>query len=502
MGLTACSAGGQVENKSIGDLSNKPDGQLPASPEATESASEINTKVTEISDIKEHVVINTSCGKIKGIKQEGYLEFRGIRYATAERWEEAVPVAKWEGEYDATKFGDWCCQFSGFFGVQDSPINKFYYDEATVHFPVEFSEDCLNLNIWTPKDADNCPVLVFIHGGAFLTGGNSDSYIDGEAYTKRGIILVSINYRLGAFSAICGDGYTNDHYLTDQITALKWLRENIADYGGDPERITIMGESAGAISVQNILISPLAKGLVRGAIMMSGGGDLSALATPTTPDRIEPIWTRIKLNNEVKDISELKGLSALQVFSSWVKACSELPQYSNTAANPIINDSTLPMNVRDALKNGLTMDVPCIIGVTSEDMYPHTLYTASIEYGKLQYESGKKPVYSYFFDRQLPGKNNFGAFHACDLWYAFGTLNRNWRPFDEIDYRISDNMIDYFSNFVKTGNPNGEGLEIWEPITSDRQMSIRFGDDEPMMYQPSIEKLIDRQANYPAFPYK
>ena len=140
----------------------------------------------------------------------------------------------------------------------------FYYNEFRKGETYTYDEDCLFLNIWTPEKAENCPVLVYIHGGSFVKGSNSDPAIDGEAYTRRGIIMVSINYRLGPFASPYGDGYTGNLALTDQLTALRWIRDNIEDYGGDPQAITVMGESAGAISVQNLLISPwLRRGLSR-----------------------------------------------------------------------------------------------------------------------------------------------------------------------------------------------------------------------------------------------
>lgn len=451
---------------------------------------------------KQFTEIDTSCGKIKGLKEKEYSIFEGIKYANADRWETAVPVKKWEGEYDATKFGSWCCQFKGFFGLEDSPINQFYYDEATVHYPVKYSEDCLNLNIWKPDKVSDCPVLIFIHGGAFMTGGNSDSFIDGAAYTKRGVILISVNYRLGPFSSVYGDGYTGDYGLTDLIAALKWVRDNIKDYGGNPNKVTVMGESAGAVSVQDLLISPLAKGLLNGAIMISGGGDISPLSTPTTPSSVEPIWIQLKKDKDVNTISELKNIPALDLYAAWANAVSLLPEYSASEATPIVNGSVLPMNVGNALKNGLQANVPCIIGVLSEDMYPSTLYNAALEYGASQYKAGNKPVYTYYFDRQLPGENNFGAFHGADLWYAFGTLNRNWRPFNDIDCRISDNMIGYISNFVRTGNPNGKGLSKWTPVTDISKKSLHFGDKKAAMFEPSLDELKKTQQTHPAFPYK
>lgn len=448
------------------------------------------------------VNLNTSCGNIKGLQMPGYQLFKGIRYATADRWERAQIVTGWEGEYDATEFGAWAWQFKGFYHTEDSNVTKFYYDEATVHFPVAYSEDCLNLNIWKPNNAENSPVIIFIHGGGFVNGGNSDSYIDGEAYADKGVILVSINYRLGPFATIYGDGYTGSYQLTDQITAIQWIYDNIKDYGGDPSRITIMGESAGALSVQNILISPQSEGMISGAIMMSGGGDLSSLGTPTSPDKVELLWHRVKEKLSVDSLAELKDLSAKTVFDTWLKAYGELPEHAIASTAPIINGLDLPMNVKEALRHGKTANVPCIFGVLSEDMWPYTLYTSALQYGIEQDKAGKSPVYLYYFDRQLPGKNEFGAFHAADLWYAFGTLNRNWRPFDETDYRISNNMINYIVNFAHSGNPNSPDLVHWEPISDVSRLSLNFGEEEPTMMAPSLSDLMNTQNTKPAFPHK
>ena len=447
-------------------------------------------------------VLETACGSIRGVARDGYTIYKGVRYATAQRWERAEPITAWEGEYDATAFGDRACQFRGFYGTENSGINQFYYDEAVVQFPTGYSEDCLNLNIWTPDGADRLPVLVFIHGGAFLTGGGGESFVDGEAYVSRGIVVVSLNYRLGPFATAYCDGYTGNCSLSDQATALKWLKDNIADYGGDPERITIMGESAGAISVQNLLVTPLAEDLISGAIMMSGAGDLSTLGTPTRPESVQPVWEQVKIDLGVETLGELKDRPAASLYANWQKALGELPQYAAGAANPVVDGEVLPMSAGEALRAGEVADVPCIIGILSEDMWPHTLYTAAMEYGVQQSKHGKSSVYTYYFDRQLPGENRFGAFHAADLWYTFGTLYRNWRPFDDIDYRISENMIDYISNFVKTGDPNGQGLPKWEPVTENQQLSMRFGDAPAEMYAPVLEVLQKTQKTCPPFPYK
>ena len=446
------------------------------------------------------VTIETALGSIQGVQKEGYREFRGVKFATAERWEEAVAVTTpWEGVYDATAWGDRSMQFKGLYGFADSVINQFYEDEALVTFPAEYSEDSLNLNIWTPDNAKECPVLVYIHGGAFMTGSNTDTSTDGEAYANHGIITVSINYRLGPWANIYGDGYEGNLALTDQLTAIRWVRDNIADYGGDPSRITIMGESAGAMSVQNLLMTPLMEdGLIAGAIMMSGGGNLRHNDLPISSATMGVIWQQVKNGGGYADISEMKGLSSKELFEVWAYNLGEL---SDAAASPINNGVSLIENVNSALANGNVQNVPTMIGMLSEDMYPYSLYCAATEYGQKRAAAGGEPVYLYYFDRQQPGDTTFGAFHAADLYYAFGTLYRNWRPFDDVDYRIADNMIDYISNFVKTGDPNSKGLAEWKPATAEEQLFMHFGDEEAAMIAPDKWFLSDNQYNLPTFPY-
>lgn len=447
----------------------------------------------------ETLVLQTAAGAVRGICREGYLEFRGIPYATAERWEQAVPVTAWEGEYDATRWGDRCAQHKGFYGTADTVVSQFYEDEALIEFPAEYSENGLNLNIWTPEKAENCPVLVYIHGGSFVKGSNSDPAIDGEAYARRGIIMVSVNYRLGPFASAYGDGYTGNLALTDQLTALRWIRDNIEDYGGDPQAITVMGESAGAISVQNLLISPLVEdGLITGAVMLSGGGSMISIGSPVMPIVPATVWKAVKSAAGAEELPQLKELSALELFETW---SSQLGPVKELAPLPVSDGIVLNSTVSAALAQDRVKNIPVIIGMLENDIVPHDLYTSAVEYARQRAEKGGEPVYLYYFDRVPPGNPTFGAFHGADLYYVFGTLYRNRREFTDADYRLAENMIDYISNFVRTGDPNGGKLPLWESASAENQRFLRFGEKKPEMMEPDEEVLIHSQKNRPMFPF-
>lgn len=447
---------------------------------------------------EETVIFETRLGSVRGIRREGYVEFRGIRYAEAERWGEAVQVSGWEGVYDATRWGDRCAQHKGFYGTANSLTSQFYEDESLIEFPADYSEDGLNLNIWVPENAESCPVLVYIHGGAFITGSNSDPAIDGAAYAHHGVITVSINYRLGPFASPYGDGYTGNLALIDQLTALRWVRDNIEDYGGDPSRITLMGESAGAISVQNLLISPLVEdGLIAGAIMLSGGGSMSAIGTPVLPAVPVSVWRKVKEELGAESLSELKNLSAQELFEQW---SDRLGLMKDLAAQPVLNGTALTGTVSGALKNNQVKDVPVMLGMLSHDIVPHALYESALEYAREREEADGAPVYLYYFDRVPPGVPDFGAFHGADLYYVFGTLYRNQREFSKVDYRIAEDMISYISNFVKNGNPNGDNLIRWEPAAESAQRFMHFGDGKATMMEPDPAELKRIQKTGPMFP--
>ena len=452
----------------------------------------------DLADPDQTVTIETPCGPVKGLQYDGYRLYRGIPYATCERWEPAEPVTAWQGVYDATHWGPRAMQFKGYYGRPSTAVNAFYSAEALFEVNNQYAEDALNLNIWTPTEAKNCPVLFYIHGGAFLNGSGSDPWIDGEAYTKHGVILVSINYRLGPWHQVYGDGHRGNLCLTDQITAIEWVKNNIKAYGGDPDRITIAGESAGAMSVQCILFSPLLKeGMIAGGIIMSDGGSFFHQGTSAS---VEAAWDKVKQAKGVKTLQELKSLPPVEIYRAWAPAVGT----DTNCIYPVINGESRIYSVQDALAINQIANVPVMFGFLSEDMYPRSMYQQAVDYGMARAAVGGKPVYVYDFNRQQIEEDGsfsrFGAFHAADLFYLFGTLYRNRRPYGEIDFRISTAMVDYISNFCKNGDPNGDGLAQWRPITEDYAGCMNFGDEPCGMILPDLDKLEAQEKKGILFP--
>lgn len=444
-----------------------------------------------------YVHLDTPCGGIRGLRRENCLLFEGVKFANAGRWEDPVEVDRWEGEYDATKFGPLCSQHLEFHKGYADGFSRFYYDQNAEKRIYEYSEtEGLNLNIWAPEGAKDLPVAVFIHGGSFVSGGNcSPNICNGEEYCKRGIILVTINYRLNAFATGYDATHKGNYAIKDQVAALNWVKHNIEAFGGNPDHIVAMGESAGALSLQLLLYCPMAKGLLKGAVLMSGGGNFERLGTPTRPEVSETVWKLVMKQYGVDSLDGLKNLSAQEVYDAWLGAGMTDMNLANHCAKPILDGQWIPGTFAELVAGDAVEDIPCIIGMSSQDMFPFYLYTCAVEWAAYHAKNGRKPVYGYYLDRQIPGGDNVGAYHGVDLWYAFGTLDANWRPFEEIDYRISENMIDYFAGFIKTGVPKADGLAEWRPMTDSETEFIRFGDELPEMYQPPVDVLVSDIRN-------
>lgn len=429
----------------------------------------------------------TKCGEIEGIKTNGVIAYKGIRYATAKRFEYPKMVENWKGIYDATNYKNCSYQPRAFYNEEDVPEKAFYYHEFRKGETYTYSEDCLFLNIWTPENAEKLPVLIYIHGGGFVGGCGHEKHFDGPVWPNKGVIAVTINYRLGPLGFICLpelselDGHTGNYGLYDQYTAIKWVKENIEAFGGDPNNITIMGQSAGAMSVQQHCLSPMTKGLFNKAIMSSGGG-VSKMMSTSKAEKSYEFWQAVMKNADCNTVEELQNVDVEKYFQAWQKTKKEIKGFY--MPSPVIDNLYVIGTGSDLLKENKQHDIHYMCGSTSEDMMPPIIFNMS----KTWCQKQSKESYAWFFDRQLPGDEN-GAWHSSDLWYWFGTLDNCWRPFNQKDYELSDQMTTYLCNFVKTGNPNGNDLPKWESSQSQSKV-LCFGENQTSMRKPSMLKLI------------
>lgn len=401
--------------------------------------------------------MQTACGAVKGIERENSILFRGIRYATAERFAHPKAIDRWEGVYDATQQELNCYQFDAFRPEEDGN-GSFYYEEFRKGWKFLYEEDALTLNIVKPLQGEKCPVLVFIHGGGHETGTIGEMpYGDTEEYAKRGVLYVSVGYRLNVFSL-----YRSRNYgLYDQMTAIRWVHDHIADFGGDPECITVMGQSAGAMSVTDLLYTQALKGIVRGAIMLSGAGMVPKIAKPYTESESESFWNEVQERAGAEDEESFKKLPAQIIWEAWYTVSRE--HNDMHVLQPGIDGTIIPKLPQEIRKEGSDLDIPVIVGITSQDFMPYLIFELAYGWGKRNAREGRCPVYGCFFDRELPG-NRYKAYHAADLWYFFGNMDKCWRPFEKLDYELGKQMIDYTANFVKNADPNGAGLPEWKPI--------------------------------------
>lgn len=443
-------------------------------------------------------IIETPCGKIEGTtsRYDDVIAYKGIRYATANRYEYPVEVTHWDGVYKADKYGDCSVQPRSFINEETLESKKFYYNEFRKGETYTYSEDCLFLNIWTPKGAkkgDNLPVLFYIHGGGFTGGCGHEKHFDGPIWPTKGVIGVTINYRLGPLGFACleelanKDGHTGNYGLYDQLTALKWINHNIEYFGGDKNKITIMGQSAGAMSVQQLVLSPLTKGLVSGAVMSSGGGFSKVMGNAKNASDFYDFWKEIMEEAKCKTADELKKLDVKKLFDAWnVVKGKHKDMFMSTV--PVVDGEFMPNDPATRGKDGEELAIPYIMGSNSEDMIPPIIHKMAKEWCLTVEKHGNKG-YMYFFDRQLPGDDN-GAWHSSDLWYWFGTLDNCWRPMSEKDYKVSEEMNDYLLNFVKTGDPNGKGLPTWTPYTKSCKKILRIGENDTHMGGVNGAKLV------------
>ena len=422
-------------------------------------------------------VLTIEGGRIQGIQtlSEGVIVYKGIPYAAPPtgslRWREPQPVIPWEGIRIAGNFGAAAIQ-------NDQVPGSFYHKEFFAAGDPERSEDCLFLNIWTPaagKPDRKLPVAMWIHGGAYTQGFGHEIEFDGEAWAKRDVILVTINYRLGVFgflahpllSAESPHRVSGNYGIFDQLAAIRWIKNNISHFGGDPDNLTVFGQSAGAGSVQALVASPLSVGLIQKAIIQSGGG-LRGLGLGSTLENAEESGQAFFDAAGLTTLAQMRAASIEDIRAMQREAATER---KGVRSSPVVDGYLSTGTFSDITIADQLPKIPYMIGYTANDM--GNMGESIADFSLKLEELGRNGAYCYLFARPAPG-DEAGAFHSSELWYIFGTLDRAWRPYIDADHKLSEQMIDYWTHFAKKGDPNVEGLPVWKPYTSRNRAFFTF----------------------------
>ncbi len=464
--------------------------------------------------------VKVDTGALSGAVKDGVLSFKGIPFAAppvgALRWRPPQPAAAWSGVRPATEYGHDCMQ------------KPFPSDAAPLGTAP--AEDCLVMNVWRPADAKKAlPVMVWIYGGGFVNGGSSPEVYAGDQFAKQGVVFVSFNYRLGRFGFFGFPGLTAEHpdepkgnygYM-DQIAALKWVKRNIAAFGGDPNNVTVFGESAGGGSVHMLLTSPMAKGLFNKAIIESGGGRASLLgdrllsqSKPGLPS-LEEVGINFAKKNGVEGadsaaLAKLRALSADQVTDGLNMASMGGGPGGPTYAGPALDGKIVTSSPQDAYTKGVEAKVPMMIGANSADIGfsfaksvdevfapfgarkaqamaaygatptsdPRAVGSAvGMDKGMVEparftaaaFAAQGQKAYEYRFSYvadSMKGEWKSGAPHATEIPYVFDTVKAKYgKDLTAKDEAIAQAANRYWANFAKTGDPNGPGLPHWPAYT-------------------------------------
>lgn len=495
-------------------------------------------------------VVDAPAGRLEGVAQGAARVFKAIPYALppvgAARWTPPAPMPAWTGIRTAGKFGPACYQ-------PKLPSTSVYAGELG-----QMSEDCLFLNVWAPANAHDAPVLVWIHGGALTTGASSEALYDGAKFAARGIVFVSINYRLGvlgwlahpALSAESPLRISGNYGLLDQIEALRWVKRNIAAFGGDASNVTIAGESAGGLSVMYLMASPPARGLFAKAIAQSA----YMISTPTLKQHAhgdlaaEDAGTTLASKLHAQDIAALRAMDAATLTMAAPAA--------GFAPFGAVDGNILPHQLVEVFDKGEQAPVPILAGFNSGEIRSLTFlappvpndpadYVSKIraryldlsdEFLRLYPSAGMResilantrdalygwtaerlvrkqtaagqPSFLYYFDHGYPAEDAAGlhAFHASELPFMFGTYDLsapNWPkiPATPAEAKLSDAMVDYWSSFARTGRPEAGGAPAW-PAFGTAESYMDFADAPhasehllPGMYALHEEAVCRRRAS-------
>lgn len=423
---------------------------------------------------KSQNTVSISSGLLQGVpgELEGVTVFKGIPYAAAPvgelRWQLPQNVTPWKGVRLADHFSSICPQAD--LSQMDLYGKEFYSDGMP-----EMSEDCLYLNVWAPteslgdKDA-KVPVALWIHGGAYDHGWGFEGAMNGDDWAAREVILVTINYRVGIFGFFAHPELTSSEGglscnfgIRDQIKALEWTYENIAAFGGDPDNITILGQSAGARSVQYLCASDLSKDYVSHAIIQSGNG-----ISPDTMAQAALADAEAQ-GAALMEFGGYESLDAMRAASSeeLLKLVDDYKAAGNRVSlRPCTDDFAIKASFSGAAYGNMLKDMPYMIGSVTGD---GVAALGNIDnFCNLRDSLSSQPVYEYEFVRELPGDDR-GAFHSAELWYMFGTIDRCWRPMTAGDDGLCARMMEAWTNFAKYGDPDPSGYLEWPAYTRENK---------------------------------
>ncbi|MGI6316983.1 MAG: carboxylesterase/lipase family protein [Christensenellales bacterium] len=466
--------------------------------------------------------VSTRYGRMSGVEENGITCFKGVPYAMPPvgelRWRAPLPPSAWEGVRECDAFSAIAWQLPGQCG-----------QKALDTYPQ--SEDCLYLNIWTPARSpeERLPVLVWIHGGAFLGGLGQEELYHGWKMAAKGVIVVSINYRLGVLGYLAHPqlteeaGTSGNYGLLDQIQALTWVKENIRSFGGDPNRITVDGQSAGGMSVCSLLASPLTHGLLSGAIIQSGGPQ---------PGRGESLAVCERAGMLVQEALSARDIAAMRRIDPAALIRVSVPGYAGRLPfQPCVDGKVLPCTPYEAFLTGRISKVPILFGCNAGEglfaprgatpetyasavenflgeeyrefcrLYPITsenFKEVSLEagrdqgYANLRVVAGRLaaghpcPVYFYYFMQgvEMEDGTKLPAGHSGELFYVFDTLHclggstvdgKTWTPvLRRENYVLSDTMCGFWAAFAEKGTPEKPGLPDWPAYTPETDVSMHF----------------------------
>ncbi len=465
--------------------------------------------------------VRIETGLLSGVHADrsDVIVFKGIPYAAPPvgelRWRAPQPAEAWSGVRSADTFAPTC--------MQDPPPPGSFYQLEFFEEIEPMSEDCLYLNVWTAAatPSERRPVMMWIHGGAFRQGSGSMPSFDGTSLAEKGVVLVTINYRLGAFGLLAHPDLTaetphrasGNYGLMDQVAALRWIRRNISAFGGDPSNVTIVGQSAGAASVNQIMASPPADGLFHKAVLQSG----TVFAFGRSPSLKEAEQTGVKLADAlgVGSADELRDVPADTIHA----------RGRNVGFSPNVDGYFLTDDVEDVFREGRQSPVPVLVGSTADEGTPMfgpgftaarhremavknygeeaerylSLYPAESDdeagpafgnafrdrlawgahtLARLHSDRTGADAFVYTFSRIPPGRDpdRYGAYHSAELVYVFDALDAVDRPWTSVDRRIAERMSSYWARFAATGNPNGGDLPAWSVYDPSTRRVFEIGD--------------------------